>query len=293
MPIEIDSKWVTNYIKSVMFEAKIAYSGKSPEQIVLDTTDRHATIMQLPPVVTYEGVVLLNPLDSDPLTFSVDQPDRENEILFYRVHRDIERELYMSISMLASTIELDFPEQIVIEKLQYSKKHLQNTVLKMAELYKNLDKESFWRFREFFREIPFRLVEGMSYPWASWASSSAFPALNILFWIPEVTPLSPLAHLVMPRLDSREYTTIHTLARLRAITQEKWTIQQKYVNQPWIIDLANDCIQYIEKFRRMHLGSVKKFIPEAMQGKQSGTGWSTDVPWFLGKAIEDTRKAKI
>ena len=71
------------YLENITNEARINKDWKTPNAVELETTNRCANIMWLPPVMTYEGIILLNPLENNPFIFSEWEDDRKQELFFY------------------------------------------------------------------------------------------------------------------------------------------------------------------------------------------------------------------
>ena len=55
--------------------------------------------------MTYEGIILLDPLENNPFTFSESEDDRKQELFFYQTHKDIEVELFPIVARLLNIAE--------------------------------------------------------------------------------------------------------------------------------------------------------------------------------------------
>lgn len=162
----------------------------------------------------------------------------------------------------------------------------------MGNLHRNLDASSFWRFREFFRSITFRSLDGIPYPGASGASSAIFPTLDTLFWVKQSTPLSPLSDAIKPRIRDSDYTTVYDMAEATRLALLHGALPERFQAHSEILKHINILIDALARFRNNHRGQVRKFIPETMAWRDPGTGWVADVATYLGEKIDNTKKAK-
>lgn len=277
------------YLLSVAHETKSNKNGQIPESTILQTTECLAKILWLPPVLTYEWIVLLNPLDtSEQITFSSGKII-DAEVFFYKTHADIEKLLFLAVSRLFSiyTIPQDDKWEI-IWLLKDIESYLDDSVKKMAQLYRWLDPIDFQAFRAYFQPIAFRNLDGTQYPWPSGASSAAFPTIDLLFGIAERPSLWPLVEAVMPRLSNQGYTTIQELTRARALVIQHGNIHSRFMNDPEITELVEWIVKVLKKFRISHRSVVTKFLPEAMENNISGTGGAMNVPHYLDTVIWNT-----
>jgi len=81
----------------------------------------------------------------------------ENELLFYRTHRDIELALYPAIQGLLDILASKNDEAQDMEiDLSGIKNNIRVLLTKALNLKENLNSGAFSRFREFFRGIPYR-----------------------------------------------------------------------------------------------------------------------------------------
>ena len=280
------------YLENITNEARINKDWKTPNAVELETTNRFANIMWLPPVMTYEGIILLNPLENNPFIFSEWEDDRKQELFFYQTHKDIEIELFPIVMRLLSIAENpDMKEEEIIVELEKIRSWLLFAVSKMTGLYKNLDSWAFGRFRWFFEGIKFRSKDGTTYPGPSGASSAIFPTLDLILGIDTVEPLSVLAHDVRPILSGRGYTTIQEMTRAQEVVSDIGSLSVRFENSPQLLKLLKECIDTIKKFRVWHKATVQKFIPEVMAGKSGWTWWASNVPEYLWTIIANTKRA--
>ncbi len=277
-----------DYLGSTMLEARLNANNTLAEKHIQEITNRVSKTLWLAPVLTYEGIILLNSLDTNPKTFT-EWSDASHELFFYKIHRAIELEVYpelQKVIQLANDTTISNETSLLILDSINSK--LEFAVWKMGEMYRNFDKESFSRFRSFFSSIHFRSLDNEKYPGPSWASSCIFPTLDILLGIEKVAALSKNAHVVRPRLSWRWYTTISDMEEAEDGVAKNWNLYERYSNKPNFLEELDRVTNTIKKFRMNHLWSVKKYLPDVFQGLQ-WTGWAIDVPKHLSNIIDNTK----
>lgn len=281
------------YLESVAYEAKLNKAGVTPEISVIDTTDKAAQILWLPPVMTYEWIILLNPIGSkNAIIYSEDLDDRSAEEFFYQTHKDIEKEMYPIIQWLLESFSQNTSTTQISELLDTSIESMEKVLIKMITLYRKLDKEAFSRFRGYFMPIAFRKSDGENYPWPSGASSAIFPTFDTLIGIEQVAPLSLLAEKVFPILSDRGYTTLSDLVRARSVVIQYWSLLSRYSDDTVVLGKIRVLIDTLKKFRINHRSNVEKFLPEVMAKKWWGSWWAADVPEYLNAIIDNTKKAR-
>ena len=287
------------YLESLAQEASINALGILPSlkkevaDQILETTGRIVHILQLPPIMNYEAIILMNPLHTNPILLSSTDDDRKQELFFYEMHRDIEHLLFPIIQTLLQLMKEKAEEESqnsIIKTLTVVDENLSKVIQKMSFLYRNLNKESFSHFRKFFTRIQFRNLDGEPYPGPSGASSAAFPTLDILFGIEQTWALSPIADEVRPKIAWRWYTTILEMNTAKDLVALHGNLFQKYDWLTWVDTALKKCVDSIKKFRINHKAQVEKFVPEALQWETTWTGWATNVTHYLDTMIENTKR---
>jgi hypothetical protein len=274
MNTQISQSLIDDYLRQTMEEVREFRRLWVVSQETQDTTTQLSHLIGLPPIVTYEGIVLLN---QSPLrTFEIGQVG-ESEKLFYQIHSQIEFLLYPVIRDLLYALAQE-SEISVLEALQNMAQTLLKTLSSFRELYQSLSTSDF------------NIEEGgIPYPGASGASSASIPTLDILFGIDRVEPPSLLTHKVRPMLTGRWYTTLSDMQWATSIIQERWNIQERYSHHELILKQVQLCANRILLFRRSHEGNIKKHLPQVYSGS-SGTGGSSNVPEYIKRTIECTKK---
>ncbi len=277
------------YIERTMLESKLNATNVLAGRNIRRSTDRVSELLWLAPVLTYEGIILLNPLDENPQTFS-EWSDAEQELLFYKIHRDIELHIYPSIRKLIGL--LDDPRNSdtteTIDVLDEINAKLEFAVWKMGEMYRSLNKEAFSRFRPFFSGIESRSLGNEKYPGPSWASSCIFPTLDILLGIEKVAELSKNAHAVRPALSWNWYTTVLDMKEAEEKTSKFGNLYDIFAGNSELLWKLNRLTDTLRKFRMNHQWNVKKYLPQVFEGA-GWTGWATNVPEYLGAIIHNTK----
>ena len=279
------------FINTVAIEAKMSAVNISPSSTICDTTDKLANILGLPPVLTYESIVMLNLLSPNPILMSDDLVIREQERLFYQVHNDIELSLYDALSAnitIANTVSID--QSNLRKTLIHLEQSLQKSLSLMSSLYTWFDKHAFMRFRKYFSSIQHRSIDWVQYPWPSWASSASIPIIDILMWIEQSsTALSPLSDNVRPILTGNGYSTLSDMRAASSWTEKYGDFYARFSHDPEMRSLLDSIVILLKKFRMNHSASVKKFLPEAYTGI-AWSGWVLNVPEYLDRAIGNTHQ---
>ncbi len=253
-------------------------------QEVQDVTTRVSLLIGLPPVVTYEGVVLLN--TSFAHTFESGSVG-ESEKFFYRVHNDIELILYPAITkFLKSLAQEDIWS--TLDALRNLSTAINKSLDGFRNFYRNLNTEDFNMFRQNFLSLPHRWERGILYPGASGASSASIPSLDILFGVKRVNPPSPLTDTVRPELRERGYATNQEIQQALE-TVENISLRERFSEYPDILSQLDRCIEQLLLFRKWHEGNIKKHLPQAYSSA-SGSGGSLDIPTYIWQTIKNTER---
>ena len=277
-----------DYLDRTMFEARLNANNTHAWKNIKNSTDRVSEALWLAPVLTYEWIILINPLDTNPKTFT-EWADASHELFFYKIHRDIEIEIYPDLQrliQLANDTTISNEDWLTI--LTNINHRLEFAVWKMGEMYRNFDKEAFSRFRSFFSGINFRLLDNEKYPGPSWASSCIFPTLDIVLGIETVAALSKHAHIVRPKIAWRWYTTIIDMEEAERWVMINGDLYKRYSEKPEFLEKLNILTSTLKKFRMNHQWSVRKYLPEVFVGA-AWTWWASDVPEYLSSIIDNTK----
>ncbi len=285
-----ESNIYRQFIIQLTDEAKINKNKQIPSAVMIETTDRIAHILWLPPVLTYEMIVMMNLLDPHPVLMSDDEITRKEELLFYETHRNIETILYGPLTWvmtIADTLQVSDDEVLV--SLKCLATVLQEVIEIMVHLYKNFSPDAFLRFRGFFTSILYRNVEWVLYPWPSWASSASFPIIDIIIGIERLPPLSQLSSRVMPVLQNHGYATLQDIEKVSKSVEMYGDFSTRFSHNQDVKRILHEIVNKLKSFRLIHASSVRKFLPEAYNGT-AGTWWAQDIPRYLEQIIDNTKK---
>lgn len=280
-------KMEQDYLDTTMLESKINASGWSASENIKIFTDRVSEVLWLAPVLTYEWIILMNPLDTNPKTFT-EWADASHELFFYKIHKAIEIEIYPELQKVIQLVnDNTISDETALLILDNINSKLKFAVWKMGEMYRSFDKEAFSRFRSYFSGINFRLLDNEKYPGPSWASSCIFPTLDIVLGIETVAALSKHAHIVRPKIAWRWYTTIIDMEEAAKWVAIHGDLYKRYSQEPELLKKLDALTTTLKQFRNNHQWNVKKYLPEVFAGT-AWTGWANDVPKYLSSIIENT-----
>lgn len=277
-----------DYLDRTMFEARINANNTHAWKNIKNSTDRVSEALWLAPVLTYEWIILMNPLDTTPKTFT-EWPDSSHELFFYKIHKAIEIEIYPELQKVIQLVnDNTISDETALLILDNINSKLKFAVWKMGEMYRSFDKEAFSRFRSYFSGINFRLLDNEKYPGPSWASSCIFPTLDIVLGIEKVAALSKNAHVVRPKISWRWYTTIFDMENASKWVVENGNLYDRFSAKPDLVEKLDLLTNTLKKFRMNHQWNVKKYLPEVFTGV-AWTGWANDVPEYLSSIIDNTK----
>lgn len=239
------------YLDTLMREARCRADSTRPTEASIRETDRLSVALGLPPVLTYEAIVLFNPLDEAPRTFLNDPEGRREEILFYRIHRDIECELYPVIRGLLDSLTPGYEagETFALRIGAYTRT-VRDSIARLGMMHRELSKNHFDRMRPYFGTPDYRTDgQGRHYPGPSGASSAAFVALDTLLGIERDD--TELTDLVRPVVTGRGYATMNDVEEARTLVAKYGTLEKAHpgdANQEAISGLA----EVLARFRAHH-----------------------------------------
>ncbi|MCX6729761.1 MAG: hypothetical protein NTV95_03960 [Candidatus Saccharibacteria bacterium] len=216
--------------------------------------------------MTYEDLIFINPLEAGAYVLSEDPSVATQEALFYTSHRSIEDTLAVSIEAIRFS-EFD----IVTASLQSAGK-------KFGGLYRQLDPAAFAEFRPYFRGIN-------GYPGPSGLFTAAIPIIDLLSHGGSNITEDERTRLIGDT-DKGLYPS-HQSDLLRSLLVD----ERPQIDMP---DEVRDSIKsLLNRFRKVHTGSVRRFVPEALDAGAEGSGGVADVAGYLAsKMLQAERSAK-
>jgi hypothetical protein len=208
--------------------------------------------------MTYEDLIFVNPLDVGAYVISQDPAIAAQEALFYESHRSIE-------DTLGETIEaIQFSEfDVVTVSLQAAGK-------KFGSLYRKLDPAAFAAFRPYFRGIN-------GFPGPSGLFTAAIPIIDLLSH--GGSNISEDERLRLITDIERGLYPSHQASQLKDLLEDN----EPQVDMP--DDVRSSVKALLNRFRKVHTGSVRRFVPEALDAGAEGSGGVADVAGYLASKI--------
>lgn len=276
---------LNDYVALVMYESITNRSSIENEQNILDAINLFADKFNLIPALTYELLIMLNPIHDKPFLFS-----REyswDELLFYKTHQNIEKLLYkvaQNIFHLYSNPSID--------KIAWILDEIENSLLSVSEIMnefmKQFSKVWFENIRKYYLESHRKDYLWKNYNWPSWAFTATFPFIDLTFWIKEIWNNYSLNDDLLPIMSWRWYTTISDVKHIEKLIVEKWTIDKLFEKWTLEYDKILSILNFVLQFRSQHKWTANKYIWKVNLEK-SWTWWSYNAWDYLDKHIENTK----
>lgn len=269
----------------IMDNARVRTIG--PNSKLTGLIDRVAEMKGRPPIITYEDLIFINPLQTDCRTHTDGDVGR-SERDFYVVHRGIESHLGVIIEVLKQSIDKLFLEGVGAVEGVYRDIHSAGLRWKdinegMDVLWKEMSPDHFSAFRPYFLEHPIRRTSnGEKYKGPSGAFTASIPIFEILFagekMQKEQFKYFEENEIYFPR-KGREgiQEALGYLQEGRTLTQGANLVG----NPPTLVEELAKFDQYLNEFRGKHYAGVRRQIPGSIEGKVSGSAGETNVGRFL------------
>ncbi len=249
------------HLDLTMAEAAIVHSGGVVPTELTRVVDFCAELSGQLPMLTYEGLVMINPPD-DPRTFTrgaVGEAERH----FYFVHMVIES--CLAVIAQACSDGRDASAEMA-------------EVLRLTEeLRSGMNPAHFAAFRLFLMSHPGRNLKG-----PSGAFTGRIPLLELRLWSAWLADehRASIARIMsyMPRADRP--LVREALESPCAVTRAK----RPHDFAPFV-----PFGEFLLQFRRLHLASVTRQVPEAIRDKVPGTGGAPNPGTFLRELIRITQ----
>ena len=240
----------------------------------------------IPPVISYENLVLLNQRGKKP-TYAMSDEHQADELFFYEIHQKIEV-LFYGILEIIENIYNESSSDTESELSELWKK-LSNIMRLMMWLRKNFTKWWFDALRPYWdlSEHPRVKESWEAFPWPSWAYSCGFIYLDMAIWKinPDTEHLS-LDDEMLPQISWNWYITTRDISRLKETVRDRWNLWFFLSWNPKI----HKIIEELKKVRQWHMGLAKKYVwKDAL--RWAGTWWAPSAWEFLEEHIERTATA--
>jgi len=208
--------------------------------------------------MTYEDLIFVNPLEAGAYVLSTDPTVATQEALFYDSHRSIE-------DSLGETIEA-----ILCSEFGIAMASLQSAGKKFGNLYRRLDPAAFAAFRPYFRGIN-------GFPGPSGLYTAAVPIIDLLSH--GGSNISEEEHIrLLVDIDRGLYPS-HQAGLLKSLLEDK----DPQVDMPE--DVVSSVKTLLNRFRKVHTGSVRRFVPQALNAGAEGSGGVADVSGYLASKM--------
>ncbi len=246
-----------------------------------------AYVLKIPPVITYESLIMMNDLDNNPILFLDTQKDQE--LLFYKTHLEIEHDLHeiFKISKPLYRWEWINNPEYINSYIVFINDPINRAISRIENLIENFKPEAFNCMRPYFNlnNFPKDKQNWEKYPWPSGAYSAAFVYLDILTGIkwPNEKQYS-LDDDMLPQRLWNWYITVKEIEHIKQKVVSQWNLVEKYPNNEYITMLIKNII----KFRGLHMKAAMKFIWKKNMN-QPWTGWSNSAIKFLKEHIKNTK----
>ena len=277
----------------IMDNALVRTTGPNPKLTALD--DSLAAANDRPPIITYEDVVLTNPLYTD-CRLHTNEEIGLSERDFYIAHREIEGDLDVLIDTSKEVIYILKQDDLntignVAEMLHTAGLRWVDINARMELLWKAMPKEHFITIRDYFLSHPIRTTpDGEKYKGPSGAFTAKIPVFEILFagetMKPEQFHYFKDNEMYFPRKGREEIQdALQYLEEGSTLTQ----LASLLGNPPILKTELDQFDHYLNQFRGMHYAGIKHQIPGAVEGNVSGSAGEVKVGQFLkGRMIKHT-----
>jgi hypothetical protein len=213
-----------------------------------------ASDIGVPATLTYEDLIFVNPLEAGAYVLSEDPTVAAQEALFYTSHKSIEETLGETI------------EAIRFSEFEIATASLQSAGKKFGGLYRQLDPAAFAKFRPYFRGIN-------GYPGPSGLFTAAMPIIDLL------------SHGGSNITDEERTRLIEDTDRGLYPSHQSDLLRSLLVDECPQVDMPDEVRTSVKSllniFRKVHIGSVFRFVPEALNAGAEGSGGVADVAGYL------------
>jgi hypothetical protein len=251
--------------KAVLAMQAIAAFGSDAFESANNNLVEAASEIGTAATMTYEDLIFANPLGAGAYVLSEDQEVAMQEALFYRSHRSIEDTLGEAIGA------------IQISEFDIVTASLRNAGKEFGGLYRHLDPSAFATFRPYFRGIN-------DFPGPSGLFTAAIPIIDLLSHGGSNITEEERVRLIED--TDRGLYPSHQSDLLRDLLAE----EDPQVDMPEEVRLSVNSL--LNRFRKVHTGSVRRFVPEALDADAEGSGGVADVAGYLASKMIQTGGVK-
>lgn len=250
--------------KAILAMQATALFGSVGFESVNDNLAEAASEIGAAATMTYEDLIFVNPLEAGAYVLSEDPAVAEQEALFYSSHRSIE-------DTLGETIEA-----IRFSEFGIATASLQSAGKKFGSLYRQLDPDAFAAFRPYFRGIN-------GFPGPSGLFTAAIPIIDLL------------SHGGSNITEEELTRLIEDADRGLYPSHQSGLLKDLLVNEDPQVEMPDDVSASIKsllnRFRKVHTGSVRRFVPQALTAGAEGSGGVADVAGYLASKMLNAERS--
>lgn len=275
-----------------MLEIGIIQSGFTPPEELTELVGRLSG--DAPPVITYDELLLLNPVD-DFRTFTRGDV-RETEAKFYLEQRFVEECLEHVIMKMRVAIEFLNPETTLdydtnVERALRALAGIEGDLTPAIAAMKGLGyltKGHFGVFRKYVSVHPVRNLKG-----PSGAFTARIPILELLLHGEELQP----NYMTYFEENQKYFPQQGQVEIMEAFEQAQsgntlTSLCYKNERAGCITERINIIGEFLNEFRTMHYQSVARQVPDILKGAAPGTGGEANSGEFLRNRKKATRFVK-
>ena len=265
-----------------MYDRLCDFENIPVEHDIIVALEQLSEYFNIPPVITYESLILLNDFDGSPSLFS--EENAADEILFYKTHFDIEYLFYeiheivfdfYSWNSSALVVEdLIANIWLIAKKLHHLMSHMKGSSFNALRPYWSLS----WHYR--------KDENWKAYPGPSWAYTCWFVYMDMLLGIKDINIDSySMDDRMLPNISWSGYITKSELDELKILIKEKGVLSDMLPEEnQWIQELKRSVL----KFRLWHKQAARKYIWDENL-EQPWTWGAKNASAFLDDHIEETK----
>jgi len=275
------------FVSLSMYERYCVVNDIQIPSILYDSIFDLSQKLNIPPVISYESLILMNDLEDNPVLFSDNYSEQER--FFYQTHLYIEHDIYEIFNIIQPLYNwwwVNNPDYIN-SYVAFVNDPINRAIHRMENLIEYFEPEAFSDMRPYFdlTNHPYKKPDGTHYPWPSWAYSAGFVFLDIVTWnkAPNLDKYS-LDDTMLPVHQWNGYITQSDLDQVKSGVLEQWNLFNKAPDNYYIWKLLENLL----KIRGLHMKAAMKFIWNKGMN-EPWTGWSKSAKMFLRKHIRNTK----
>ncbi len=249
--------------KAVLAMRATALFGSNGFENINNSLVQAASEIGAAATMTYEDLIFVNPLEVGAYVISEDPKVASQEALFYGSHKSIE-------DTLAETIEA-----MQLREFDVAAASLGLATKRFGSFYRQLDTVAFEAFRQYFRGIN-------GFPGPSGLFTAAIPIIDLLSHGGSNINEEERSRL-MEDVDRGLYPS-HQSDLLKDLLLD----EDPQVDMP--DDVRASLKSLLNRFRKVHTGSVRRFVPQALNAGAEGSGGVADVAGYLASKILDLER---